>query len=113
MATLSCITCHTVRATGTPTHIDTGKAFQGGFAVTVSGTQVESSNLTPDSTGIMGWTTDQLANAVLNATDDRVTPAKALCGMRGVAMSQSDADDVATYLLGLTPVVHATSSTCP
>ena len=57
------MTCHTVDAAGaTPQHIDATKAFQGGKLVTITGGTVQSSNLTPDATGIMGWTAADLTN---------------------------------------------------
>jgi mono/diheme cytochrome c family protein len=114
LATLACVTCHTVNATGTPTHIDAAKAFQGGKIVTttVSGTSkmVETSNLTPDATGLMTWNVSQIATAITTAKDKN---GATICGMRALAnMATSDAIDIGTYLLGIPAVANAITMTC-
>jgi mono/diheme cytochrome c family protein len=117
MATLACATCHTVNAaavTGTPTHIDATKAFQGGKIVnaTVSGAtkMVQSANLTPDATGLMTWNVSQVAAAITTAKDKNGV---ALCGMRALAnMSASDAIDIGTYLLGIPAVANTRTRLC-
>jgi hypothetical protein len=114
LATLVCATCHTVNATGTPTHIDAAKAFQGGKMVTatVSGTSktVETSNLTPDATGIQSYNVSQVAAAITTAKDRNGV---AICGMRALAnMTQSDAIDIGSYLLGIPAVANAITMTC-
>ena len=115
LATLACATCHTVTvSSANPLHIDATKAFQGGKLVntTVSGTAktVETSNLTPDATGIMGWTAAQVATAI---TTDKDNTGATICGMRALAnMTTSDATDIGTYLLGIPPVANAITMTC-
>jgi mono/diheme cytochrome c family protein len=115
LATLVCATCHTVNATaGAQTHIDAAKAFQGGKVVTatVSGTskQVETSNLTPDATGLMTWSVSQVAAAITTAKDKN---GATICGMRALAnMTSSDAIDIGTYLLGIPAVANAITMTC-
>ena len=114
LATLACATCHTVNATGTPTHIDATKAFQGGKIVnaTVNGTSkmVQSANLTPDATGLMTWNVSQIAAAITTAKDKNGV---ALCGMRALTnMSTSDAIDIGTYLLGIPAVANTRTMTC-
>jgi mono/diheme cytochrome c family protein len=114
LATLACVTCHTVNATGTPTHIDAAKAFQGGKVVTatVSGTSksVQTSNLTPDATGLMSWNVSQVAAAITTAKDKN---GATICGMRALAnMTSSDAIDIGTYLLGIPAVANAITMTC-
>jgi cytochrome c5 len=114
LATLTCATCHTVNATGTPTHIDATKAFQGGKMVTatVSGASksVQTSNLTPDATGLMTWNVSQIATAITTAKDKT---GATICGMRALAnMTTSDAIDIGTYLLGIPAVANAITMTC-
>ena len=106
LATLACATCHTVTVSGAnPLHIDATKAFQGGKLVntTVSGTAktVQTSNLTPDATGIMGWTAAQVATAITTAKDNTLAP---ICGMRALAsMTPSDATDIGPTCWGSRP----------
>jgi hypothetical protein len=114
LATLVCATCHTVNATGTPTHIDAAKAFQGGKIVTatVSGTSkmVQTSNLTPDATGIQSYNVSQVAAAITTAKDKNGVT---ICGMRALAnLSASDAIDIGSYLLGIPAVANAITMTC-
>jgi hypothetical protein len=114
LATLACVTCHTVTGTGSPIHIDATKAFQGGKSVnaTVNGTakSVQTSNLTPDATGLMSWNVSQIATAITTGKDKTGTT---ICGMRALAnMTQSDAIDIGTYLLGIPAVANAITMTC-
>jgi mono/diheme cytochrome c family protein len=114
-ATLACVTCHTVEVNGaSPRMIDALKAFQGGKVVnaTVNGSSkaVQTSNLTPDATGIADWTVEQIVAAIKTDKDpSNVT----ICGMRALPnISDSDATDIATYLSGLTPVENPITQTC-
>jgi mono/diheme cytochrome c family protein len=114
LATLVCATCHTVNATGTPTHIDATKAFQGGKAVTatVNSTSktVQTSNLTRDATGLMNWDVTQVATAITAGKDNT---GATICGMRALAnMTQSDATDIGTYLLSIPAVANTITMTC-
>jgi mono/diheme cytochrome c family protein len=114
LATLACATCHTVTVTGTPNHIDAAKAFQGGKVVTatVSGTMksVQTSNLTPDATGIMSYNVSEIAMAI---TADKDKNMVAICGMRALAnMTPSDAIDIGSYLLAIPPVANTITMTC-
>ena len=115
LATLACATCHTVTvSSANPLHIDATKAFQGGKLVsaTVNGTSktVQTGNLTPDATGIMGWTAAQVATAI---TTDKDNTGTTICGMRALAnMTTSDATDIGSYLLGIPAVANAITMTC-
>jgi hypothetical protein len=114
LATLACVTCHTVNATGSPVHIDAAKAFQGGKVVTptVNGVakSVETANLTPHATGLMSWNVSQIAAAITTAKDKNGV---AICGMRALAnMTTSDAIDIGTYLLGIPAVANTLTMTC-
>jgi len=113
----ACINCHTVPATvaaGEPKHIDETKAWQGGRASTgvVMGVtkMYQSPNLTPDATGIMGWTNMDLVTAMKMAKDRM---GRMLCPpMRAFPLSDSDAADIASYLLSLPPVMNMRTMTC-
>jgi mono/diheme cytochrome c family protein len=114
LATLACVTCHTVNATGSPIHIDATKAFQGGKTVntTVNATArtVQTSNLTPDATGLMTWNVSQIATAITTGKDKS---GATICGMRALAnMTQSDAIDIGTYLLSIPAAANAITMTC-
>jgi len=115
LATLACVTCHTVDVpSSTPKIIDSARAFQGGKIVnaTVNGTarMVQTGNLTPHSTGIAGWTAAQVATAITMAKDRNGV---AICGMRALAnMTTADATDIGTYLLSIPPAINALTMTC-
>src|SRR3569832_612385 len=115
LATLVCVTCHTVDVTNsTPKLIDAGKAFQGGRVVTTTVNNatkmLQSANLTPSASGLMSWNITQVANAITTAKDKNGV---ALCGMRALAnMSTSDATDIASYLLSIPPVANTITMTC-
>jgi len=115
LATLACVTCHTVEKSGaSPRVIDALKAFQGGKAVnaTVNGATktVQTSNLTPDATGIMAWSAAQVATAI---TTDKDINGITICGMRALAnMTLSDATDIGTYLVTIPPVANPITQTC-
>ena len=115
LATLACVTCHTVDAAGaTPKHIDATKAFQGGKIVnaTVAGVakSVQTSNLTPDATGLMTWNASQVAATITTGKDKN---GATICGMRALAnMTTSDATDIGTYLLSIPAVANAITMMC-
>jgi mono/diheme cytochrome c family protein len=115
LATLVCVTCHTVdTAATTPKIIDATKAFQGGKIVNATvanvAKMVQTSNLTPDATGLMSWNVTQVAAAITTAKDKN---GAAICGMRALAnMTPSDATDIGTYLLAMPPVANTITMTC-
>jgi len=116
LAALTCLVCHTADASGTtPKMLDAAKAFQGGKVVSTmingTATMVETSNLTPDTTGIQAYNASQVATAVTMAKD---RTGKAICGMRALAnMTTSDATDIGTYLLAIPAVSNTITMTCP
>jgi hypothetical protein len=115
LATLVCVSCHTVDlANSSPLVIDATKAFQGGRLVSSGGTapvQVETSNLTPDASGIMGWSAADVATAVQT---DKNKSGTTICGMRGLTnMTTSDATDIGTYLTTIPAVSHTITMHCP
>jgi hypothetical protein len=127
MAGLLCVTCHTVTTSASsPKMLDVAKAFQGGVQTSVTvpsdggvdagdgGTvteSIQSANLTPDSTGLAGWTADQIATAI-TAAKDKMN--RSICGMRANATigTTNDPKDIAAYLQAIPAVVNAPSPTC-
>jgi mono/diheme cytochrome c family protein len=117
LASLVCVTCHTVDAaavTGMPTHIDATKAFQGGLVVTATVNaapkMVQSANLTPDATGLMGWNVSEIAAAITTGKDKN---GATICGMRALAnLNPSDAIDIGSYLSSIPPVASTITMTC-
>lgn len=115
LASLACATCHTLNTAATsPLQLDASKAFQGGkkFTTTIAGADggstskdIQSLNLTPDSTGIKGWTPGQIVTAIKSGKDDG---GRTLCSpMRTLpGITDQDATDIANYLLGLPPVAN-------
>jgi hypothetical protein len=119
LATVMCATCHTVNVSADggaamPTHIDETKAFQGGkvSSITLDGgvMMFQSANLTPDKTGVMGWTATDLVTAIKMAKDKM---GKTLCApMRANAViTGDDATAIADYLLSL-PAAANTINAC-
>jgi len=115
LATLLCVTCHTVNVgTTPPLHIDEAKAFQGGKTSTITGDggmmTFQSANLTPDMTGLKGWTAEQIVTAIRMAKDKM---GKTLCApMRANgAMTAEDAMAIADYLMSL-PLAANTINAC-
>ena len=114
LATLACATCHTANATGTPTHIDAAKAFQGGKIVTatVSGTSKIGADLQPDARRDRAHELERQPGRRRDhhgKDKNGVT----ICGMRALAnMTSSDAIDIGTYLLGIPAVANAITMTC-
>ncbi|HEX4405290.1 MAG TPA: c-type cytochrome [Polyangia bacterium] len=133
LAALLCSTCHTVNTSATaPLELDVTKAFEGGKVSTASVTvaadggtdaadggdggtttvskQIESANLTSDTTGLAGWTAPQILTAIKTAKDKE---GRSICGMRAVAgLTDEDATDIANYLQAIPPVANTITMTC-
>jgi mono/diheme cytochrome c family protein len=122
LAALACATCHTPNAgTSAPLQLDVGKAFIGGkkYNTTIAGPdggstskEIQATNLTPDSTGLGGWTAAQIVTAIKAGKDES---GRTICSpMRPLPnISVQDATDIANYLLGLPPVANpAITETC-
>ncbi len=120
LASLACVTCHTVNVANdgsvSVSQIDATKAFQGGKSTSGgTGITVQTSNLTPDATGIMGWTAAEVASVI--TTDKLPTTdggTKTICGMRALPnMTASDATDIGTYLTSIPAVANTITMMCP
>jgi hypothetical protein len=97
-----------------PKALDLTKAWQGGRSATatVNGApkMYQSANLTPDMTGIMGWTPADVVTAVKMGKDKM---GRMLCApMRQFPLTDADATDIASYLLSIPPVANARTMTC-
>jgi mono/diheme cytochrome c family protein len=121
LATLACATCHTPNTAATATlQLDATKGFQGGKKYTTTlasdgGSQtkeIQSSNLTPDSTGLKNWTAAQIVTAIKAGKDEA---GRTICSpMRSLpGITNQDATDIANYLLGIPAVANpAITETC-
>jgi mono/diheme cytochrome c family protein len=71
-------------------------------------------NLTSDATGLMGWTKDQIKNAISKGKDrDGLSVCAATHGAEispYAALEPDDLDDIAEYILNLPPVVNDTTT---
>jgi mono/diheme cytochrome c family protein len=122
LAALACATCHTPNTSATsPLQLDATKAFQGGkkYNTTIVGPdggsatkEIQSTNLTPDSTGLKGWTAAQIVTAIKAGQDEA---GRTICSpMRPLpGISAQDATDIANYLLGIPAVPNPSiTETC-
>jgi mono/diheme cytochrome c family protein len=120
LARVACGGCHTpALSPPVPRPEDYTRMFQGGRAfmgIPVQPAGIYSANLTPDATGLMGWSVEDVVK-VLKQGKDRA--GKGVCppmpaGPMGVfgGLSDGDAADIATYLLNLAPAANAIAMQC-
>lgn len=118
-AKIICVDCHTPdSAMGSAIPIDMSKPFQGNRPFVIGGPfgTVYSRNLTPDATGIMGWTVAEVVRALRMGIDKA---GAGLCppmpagpmGPFGM-MTEADATDIANYLLNLEAKANAVTGSC-
>lgn len=106
LASLGCLSCHTVNG-GPPTGVDVTKAFAGGKSF---GGGIKSANLTPDATGLAGWTTTDLINT-LKTDKEKGTGRMLNAAMPGGTdalggLFDNDLTDLANFIRTLPPVVN-------
>ena len=72
---------------------------------------IQSSNLTPDTTGLGSWTVQQIVTAIKMGKDEN---GRSICSpMRSYpTLKDEDATDIANYLKAIPPVSHAITMTC-
>lgn len=130
-----CIDCHTPELTHIPPNnpipplfprpIDAAKFFSGGRAFAKGDLGlidpsypmfITSRNLTPDATGLQGWTLDQIEDAIARGKD---TMGNAVCAATHgslispyAALEPEDLEDIANYVKSLAPVNHDTGMNC-
>jgi mono/diheme cytochrome c family protein len=106
LANLGCLTCHTPNGAA-PLGLDVSKAYAGGRSF---GGGVKSANLTPDATGLAGWTTADLI-ATLKTDKEKGTGRMLAAPMPGGTdalggLFDADLTDLAAYIHTLPPVVN-------
>lgn len=117
-----CIDCHTPEAGAPGTlPLDFTKTYAGGriFPKEALGlidtsypALIMTRNLSQDATGLMGWTKEQIKDAIANGKDQ---DGKSVCAATHgaqispyAALEPQDLDDIAEYILNLPPVVNDT-----
>jgi mono/diheme cytochrome c family protein len=106
LANLGCLQCHTPSG-GSPMGLDPNKSYAGGRSF---GGGVKSSNLTPDATGLLGWTIAEII-ATLKTNQEKGTGRMLLAPMPGGldgagGLFDPDLNDLATFIHTLPPVVN-------
>jgi mono/diheme cytochrome c family protein len=106
LANLGCVSCHSPTG-GPPTGVDVTKAYAGGRSF---GGGVKSANLTPDATGLAGWTIADII-ATLKTNQEKGTGVMLFPTMPGGTdqlggLFDNDLTDVATFIHSLPPVVN-------
>lgn len=111
LAKVACIECHTPRnAPGSASVIDLAKSFSGSVLFPLGPITTISANLTPDATGLAGWTPAEIAATL--ETDQEKGTGRMLCppmpGGPGRLGGLTDADlaDIAAYVHTLPAVVN-------
>jgi mono/diheme cytochrome c family protein len=121
-----CIDCHTPDAVQpAPRLIDLTKAYQGGRFFTKEQLglldasypeMIYSRNITPDATGLQGWSMQQIEDAISKGKDQM---GNAVCAATHgsmvspyAALTQEDLDDITTYIMNLPPAANDTGSDC-
>lgn len=122
-ACLECHTKHNPPGPGVP--IDMNKAFQGGETYPAAAlglpvppfpAEITSRNLTPDATGLQGWTLAQIVTAIKEGKDKEGSgicppmPSGAMAPFGG--MTTEDATDIAHYLLSLPAAANEIPTNC-
>jgi hypothetical protein len=106
----ACIHCHSPSNPAIDPPIDLSRAFSGGQLFPLGFETTVSANITPDVTGLAGWTVEDIVTTL--QTDQEKGTGRKLClpmpgGAQGVgAMTISDLTDVANYLTTLAPIDH-------
>jgi len=110
LAKTACLNCHTAEITyGVP---DLTKAFGGGKKYTFikGAAEQTSTNITPDPTGLAGWTVDDIATTIKSNLEKGTS--RELCNThpggpeRLGKMTDPDVHDLATYIHSLPPVAN-------
>lgn len=116
----SCLDCHTPRG---EQGLMLDRAFQGGLKFERSALRLSASypeviysrNLTPHATGIAGWSLTDVVRAVRHGEDrrgERLCPPMPVGAEGFGGLSDSDASDIAHYLLSLPPAEHPIPEDC-
>jgi mono/diheme cytochrome c family protein len=117
LAAAACLNCHTEQLSADVP--DLSKAFAGGKQYTfIRGAAVQTSvNITPDATGLAGWSVDDIVAAL--KTDTEKGTGRTLCNTHPGGpnllggLTDSDARDIATYIHYLPPVQNGPFTCMP
>lgn len=106
LATLGCLQCHTPSGGG-PAGLDVAKAYAGGRSF---GGALKSANLTPDATGLAGWTIADIV-ATLKTDKEKGTGVTLSPTMPGGpdgfgGLTDPDLNDLAEFIHTLPPVMN-------
>jgi mono/diheme cytochrome c family protein len=128
LASVACLECHTpdlAPRTANSTPQDISRPFQGGrvfqsaslgLPVPPFPAQIVSANLTPDDTGLAGWSVADITKVLHSGIDNEghaLCPPMPFGPMGGFAgLTDSDASDIANYLLHLQPAHNVIASEC-
>ena len=115
LADVACLSCHTPSGPP-PLGLDVAKAYAGGRPFTVGNVTVQSANLTPDASGLGGWTAADVV-ATLETDRDKGTGAQLCKPMPGGpdgfgGLPDGDLTDLANYVHTLPAVANGPFS-CP
>jgi len=104
----ACVECHTPHTQDPTKLLDLSRAFAGGETFDLGFITVRSANLTPDITGLGGWTKSDIISTVQFAkekgTGRAICPPMPAGPNRDGDMTPGDLDDIATYLTTLQPI---------
>jgi mono/diheme cytochrome c family protein len=118
-----CIECHTPSAAmGASRPIDVTRFFAGGrdFGGVVPSppfpAHIYSANLTQDATGLAGWTPAEIVKVLHQGIDDQgdgICPPMPVGPMGAFGgLTDSDAQDIANYILTIPPIVNSNPNDC-
>lgn len=106
----ACIDCHTPHSTDFNAPLDLSHAFAGGETFDLGSLVVRSANLTPDITGLAGWTASDIISTVQFAlekgTGRAICPPMPAGPNRDGDMTPTDLSDIANYLTTLQPISY-------
>jgi mono/diheme cytochrome c family protein len=104
----ACLVCHTPHTQNLDALLDMSKAFAGGDTFDLGFETVRSANLTPDITGLHGWTKQNIIDTIQQAkekgTGRAICPPMPAGPNRQGDMTPLDLNDIATFLSTLGPV---------
>jgi mono/diheme cytochrome c family protein len=106
----ACIDCHTEHTTDFNALLNLDHAFAGGETFDLGSLVVRSANLTPDITGLAGWTPSDIISTVQFAqergTGRPICPPMPAGPNRDGDMTPTDLTDIANYLTTLQPITN-------
>jgi mono/diheme cytochrome c family protein len=118
-----CVDCHSPWSAGVASPLDTDRLFAGGRALgtgewggdAATGI-VLSTNLTPDATGLDGWSVQDVATAITTGVAPNgatlCAPMTTHAGAAFAGLTSDDATAIATYLTTLAPIANDGVTSC-